>query len=164
MGDKPWRVQWHVTPDGRVIQQRSRGEGAHEQLFQQFEPTRPVTVADLDELDRRLAESQRRYAVLAWPFIGLGYAGLAAVVGGIVLGVLTVPPGFALAGIGLAVVVVVLVVNPVLVGRNIARHRRVWEEAGFTSPQGVTIPAREASALVRDPATSSGSVTMKQRT
>ena len=79
--DLPWRVQWHVTADGMVIQQRARGDHLHEQLFQNFATTRPVTVAEMDALSGRVEHELRRVG----PFQVLWWTGMVVFVAGFTL-------------------------------------------------------------------------------
>lgn len=158
----PWRVRWHVAADGTVIQERSRGDEAHQQLFQTFSTTRPVTVAELDALSESWEQEITgldRFSVLWWTGMAVFFGAFVALGGllthlvgdeivpglvvGAVAGLLLMSPAFRL----------VAMLLPEDVGGS---AERLWREAGLVSSSGTTMKAVEARALIRAPGSTSG--------
>lgn len=155
---RPWREQWHVTADGVVIHERSKSDQAHEQTFQTFGTTRPVTVAELEELSRR----SRRITLFdaVWFTVLAVYVGGFALAGGIVgHRSFDAPVGGAIVGVALASGVAPFVFRVVMIfiakdsGRPTDRR---WVQAGLTSSTGTTMKATEARRLIAAPGTTSG--------
>lgn len=166
----PWRLQWHVTADGTVIHQRSKGDEAHQQLFQRFTPVRPVTVAELDALSAASRHEMSRTTTfdVLW-YVGLvAYAAASAVAGGVLLSrggvnpVLGALVGF-IAGSAVSPWVFRYLVVPLVPDNGDGPVADLWKEAGAGPPSGVTMKAAEARALIAAPGTTSGVVTRAQR-
>ena len=155
---KPWTVQWHVAADGTVFKQRSRGDQEHQQLFQTYETHSSVAVEDLDAMDERLKKSTSLFFSLTMVLVVV--AGIAAV--SLVLslflpwlGVSENAAGVVLIGSVVGLVLAVTIAGGVI-GWSMSHHQRIYKDTGLASPNGVTLPAREARAMVADPRTSSG--------
>jgi hypothetical protein len=153
---KPWTVQWHIAADGTVIRQRSKGDQPHQQLYGSYRTTRPLDISDLDALDDRLARDRRVFGGLVTALLGLTVVGIACAVVGVVLG------WFGVEGVGWLVVLGVILFLVAIVGSGgfhglmMSRWHRVWAEAGFESPNPVTMSARDAAGIVEAPGAVSG--------
>lgn len=151
-----WTVQWHITADGTVIRQRSRGEAEHQQVYAEHATTRPVQVGDLERIDERVA----RFGAF-WGRVTTVLLGLLVVCGaGLVVGIVLAWSGRSDIALPLLVVSVVALVLLFCVG-GYATHRvrvgvpRIYGEAGV-EPGGVTMNARDARARISAAGTVSG--------
>lgn len=52
-GVSAWRSQWHIAADGTIIKQWSKGEEAHQQVFQRFESTRRPDMPELVAIEEK---------------------------------------------------------------------------------------------------------------
>lgn len=152
---KRWTIQWHIAADGTVIKQRSRGDAEHEQLFQQYATTRTPTIEEIDAMEEGLRRSSASGERLSKVLLYLVYAAIAGLVLGIVLPWLGVDTGFLAVG-SLVFVVLASMSTGVIMRASIGRHQRAYREAGFESPNGVTIAGREARVMIADPGAVSG--------
>ncbi|HEY9410153.1 MAG TPA: hypothetical protein VIP77_11290 [Jiangellaceae bacterium] len=152
---KRWTIQWHIAADGTVIKQRSRGDAEHQQLFQRYATTRTPTIEEIDAMEVGLRRSSASGERLSKVFLYLVYAALAGIVLGIVLPWVGVDTGFLAAG-SLAFVVLAAMSTGVILRASISRHQRAYRDAGFESPNGVTLAAREARVMIDDPGAVSG--------
>lgn len=153
---KPWTVQWHVLADGTVVRQRSKGDQPHQQLYGSYRTRRRLTISDLDALDDRLARDKKVFGAFVAVLLVLVFGGIAGLVVGAVLAWLGSDAGDPLVLSG----VIVLVVGMIGVGAShgllLSRWHRTWTEAGFESPNPVTMSAREARDRIEDPGAASG--------
>lgn len=156
-------MQWHVVADGTVIEQRSRGEKLHDQLFQNYPTTRRLDIDDVVALQKRVDSANRSFNFVAWPLLALCYAMLLLAVIGFVLQFFDVDVSLWLFIGGIVGFIVARLLVGILTALNIGRWSRMWTEAGFESQQGVTMAAREAANLIAEPGTKSGPVTRKKR-
>lgn len=150
-----WMVRWHITADGEVIRERALSQADHERLFQSYETTRPVSIDELEELDRASERSRVRGEL--WSRILL--VAVMAALAGLVAGVLLTWVGAELGGVlvtlcGPVVVVSVLVVGA-LHGLLIRGDTRRVEKAGLVPNSGQTIASREARQTAVAPGTTS---------
>lgn len=152
---KPWTIQWHITADGTVIRQRSRGAGEHQQLFESYSTTRTPRIAELDALMEAVQRSSASGERLSKVLLYVGYAALAGLVLGVVTTWVGIDTGFLTLG-SLAVVILLSMSTGILMRRSIGRFNRAYGEAGFESPNGVTLAGREARVLIDEPGTVSG--------
>lgn len=153
---KRWTIQWHIAADGTVIKQRSRGDAEHEQLFQRYAITRTPTIEEIDAMEEGLRRSSASGERLSKALLYLLYAAIAGFVLGIVLPWVGVDDtGFLVLG-SLAFVVLAGMSTGVILRASISRHHRAYREAGFESPNGVTLAGREARVMLADPGTVSG--------
>ncbi|MDN5895164.1 MAG: hypothetical protein L0H93_14220 [Nocardioides sp.] len=159
----PWRVQWHIAADGTVIEQRSKGEENHQQLFQHYPTTRRVSMPEVVALQERLARSHRAYNMVLWPLLILSMALLAAALVGLGLSLFHVEVGIWLMVVGFPGFLVIRLLMSGVTGRQISRSSDRWREEGFESHQGVTIAAREALEMIAAPGTASGPETRVKR-
>lgn len=155
---KPWTVQWHIAPDGTVFKQRSRGDQEHQQLFQTFGVRDDVTVEGLDAMDERISKNSKFFLTLVIGLIAVGITALVSLLGSFTLPWFGVSERVAGSILIVSVVVFVLITmtSGGLVGWSISRATRICQDAGLESPNGVTLSAREARAMIADPRTTSG--------
>lgn len=153
---KPWTVQWHIAADGTVIRQRSKGDQAHQQLYGSYTTTRRLDLSDLDAMDDRLARDRKVFGGLVTVLLGLGVMGVGCAAVGIVLGWLGVDGAGPLVVLGVILFLVAIIGSGGFHGLMISRWHRVWAEAGFESPNPVTMSAREARDIVEAPGAMSG--------
>ncbi|MEU4314841.1 hypothetical protein [Nocardia sp. NPDC024068] len=152
---KLWTIQWHIAADGTVIKQRSRGNAEHEQLFQRYATTRTPTIEEIDTLEDRLQRSSASGNRLSKVLLYLVYAAGAGLVLGIVLPWIGIDTGFLALG-SIVFVVLASMSTGVILRISISRHQHAYRDAGFESPNGVTLAAREARVMIADPGAVSG--------
>lgn len=156
---RPWQIRWHITADGTVIKQRSRGAGAHHQLYSRYEMTRTPELSAIYEMEQHIRRDSVFFErltrtllyLICLPCVGLvvgvammylvdGHAGLsAALMGGSVL-------------VALALVLTIMPIHRAMNRRFQDRYR----DAGFESPAPVTMAAVEARDLIAARGTVSG--------
>jgi len=93
----------------------------------------------------------------------ISMVGAACLVGGAVLSWLGVDAGGYLVLPGVIVFIVALIASGGSHGLMISRWQRRWNEAGFVSPNPVTMSAREARGIVEAPGAVSGRQTKVER-
>lgn len=160
---KPWTVQWHVGADGTVIRQRSKGDQPHQQLYGRYTTRRRLGIAELDALDDRLARDKKVIGGFVRGLVVLTTAAFACFVVGVVLGWLGVDAARYLVAPGLIVLVGAMICAGGGHGLMMSRWHRAWGEAGFESPNPVTMSAREAHEIVGAPGAVSGRRTRVER-
>ena len=156
---KPWQIQWHIAADGTVIQQRSKGDQPHQQLYGRYTTNRRLELSDLYAVDERLRRDNVLFHWLTTVLLYAGYLAIAAFVVGIALGYWPgAPPGlsFTLWVVSVPVLIVAGLSTGFIPGLMVRRGTRIYLDAGFESSNPITLGAHEARAMIEAPGAVSG--------
>lgn len=121
-----------------------------------YTTARRLELSDLDALDDRLARDRKVFGGLVTALLGLTVVGVACAAVGVALGWFGVDGAGSLVVLGVILFLVAIIGSGGLHGLMIGRWHRVWAEAGFESPNPVTMSAREARDIVEAPGAVSG--------
>lgn len=154
----PWQVQWHIAADGTVIQQRSKGDKPHEQLYGRYSTTRRPELAHLYTLHEDVRRDGAFFDRLTKVLLYAVYLAIAAFVVGLALLWLSAAPEAStpLLVASVPVLVIGAIGAGVIGGIMRRRFERRYLDAGFESPQRITIAATEARAMIEAPGAVSG--------